>query len=136
VREAYLQKQEGIDSQQKEIEREKENEIGIVLWQNFDLSKNQRFEAKNRDPSNLTHVLHRLEVGIIGFCFSHFIFSDFWFSQSLQDERERNKNKKKKRKKKKEKVKIKNNILMIYENIRGSCCGVYLYVVSKSNFIL
>jgi hypothetical protein len=85
--------------------REERTRIGRDLWQNFDLSKIQRFEAKNRDPSNLTHVLHRLEVGIIGFCFSHFIFSDFWFSQSLQDERERNKNKKKKKKEKRKKKK-------------------------------
>jgi hypothetical protein len=51
VREAYLQKQKGVDSQQKETKRE--NDIGRDLWQNFDLSKSQIFEAKNK---YLTHT--------------------------------------------------------------------------------
>jgi hypothetical protein len=67
VREVYPQKQEGIDSQLKETKRE--NKIEIDLWQNFELSKNQRFEAKKQrfdpHPSNLSHVLHHLAVGII-----------------------------------------------------------------------
>jgi hypothetical protein len=60
MREAYLQKQEGIDSQQR---RQRENEIERDLWQNFDLSKTQRFDPY---PSNHSHVLHCLVVGIIG----------------------------------------------------------------------